>query len=323
MKAAVRDHFGPPAVIEVREVDPPDPTEDGVLVRVRASSINKADWYELTGTPWIGRFSMGITGPKTPRLGTDFAGTVEAVGREVTGFQAGDRVYGGRSGSYAEFVVVKNAVSLMPANLDFAQAAAVPTAAITALQGLRDHGRVTAGQRVLVNGASGGVGTFSIQIAKALGAEVTAVCSTGNVEQALGLGADHVIDYSKEDFTRSGRTYDVVLDVAGSRPWSELKDVLAPDGVDVIVGAPSGNAAYGPLGFIVRTRVASLFGSQKSAFFIARFARSDLEVLSEMMSSGQVTPLLERRYPLDEIRDAFEAFSEGNRSKTVITIQAR
>lgn len=320
MRAAVRDRFGPPDVVEVRDVEPPDLVDDGVLVRVYASSINKADWYELTGTPWIGRFSMGLRRPKTPRLGSDFAGVVEAVGSDVTDFKVGDRVYGGRSGAYGEYVVVKNAVTLMPDNLDFAQAGTVATAAITALQGLRDHAQVVSGHRVLVNGASGGVGTFSIQVAKALGAEVTAVCSAQNVEQAFVLGADHVFDYSREDFAQSGRTYDVVFDVAGSRRWADVRRVLDPGGVDVIVGAPSRNPVLGPLGFIIKTRLASIPDSRKSAFFIARFNRSDLEVLTGMMASGQITPLVERSFPLDEISEAYRAFGDGNRSKTVITI---
>lgn len=320
MKAAVRDRFGPSEVIEVREVEQPDLVDDGVLVRVRASSINKADWYELTGTPWIGRFSMGLTRPKTPRLGTDFAGIVEEVGPNVDGLEPGDSVYGGQTGAYAEFVVVKNAVTRMPANLGFTEAAAVPTAAITALQGLRDHGLVRRGQHVLINGASGGVGTFAIQIAKALGAEVTAVCSTGNVEQALSLGSDHALDYTREDFTIGDPTYDVVFDVAGSRKWADVKKVLVPNGIDVIVGAPARNAVFGPLGFIVVTRLASLAGGPQSAFFIARFGRSDFEVLTKMIESGQVTPVVERTFPLDEISEAFRAFGEGNRSKTVLTI---
>lgn len=317
----MRYRFGSPDVVEVGEVDPPQLIDDGVLVRVCASSVNKADWYSVTGKPWIGRFQMGLLGPKTSRLGTDFAGTVEAVGSRVRGFELGDEVYGARTGAYAQLVVVKNAVTRKPANLSCVEAAAVPTAAITALQGLRDHAQLQSGQRVLINGASGGVGTFAIQIAKALEAEVTAVCSTANVEQAISLGADHVIDYTKQDFTQDGDIYDVVFDVAGSRPWSEVKRVLAPTGIDVIVGAPTGNLIFGPLGFIIRTRVAAMMDSQQTRFFIAQLIRPDLEVLTEMIESGTVKPVVERSFELDVTCEAFRAFGQGhNRAKTVITV---
>lgn len=321
MKAAVRDRFGPPDVIEVRDQEPPELSDDGVLVRVHASSINKADWYELTGKPWIARPQMGLLKPRMPRLGTDFSGVVEAVGEGVIGLAPGDKVYGGRSGSFAELVVVKNAVSRMPTNLDFIAAATLPTGATTALQGLRDHAHLESGQHVLIIGASGGVGTFALQIAKALGAEVTAVCRAGYVEQARALGADHVFDSASGDFMTSGDVFDVVFDVAGSRPWSDIRKILAPRGIDVIVGAPPGNALLGPLGFIVGTRLASMGGSRRSAFFIARFARSDLEALTAMIEGGQVKPVVERVFPLDEIRNAFRAFGQGpNRAKTVIAI---
>lgn len=321
MRAAVRHRFGSPDVIEVEEVDSPELTDDGVLVRVCASSVNKADWYSVTGRPWIGRFQMGLLRPKTSRLGTDLAGTVEAVGSRVRGFEPGDEVYGARTGAYAQLVVVKNAVTRKPANLSCVEAAAVPTAAITALQGLRDHAQLQSGQRVLINGASGGVGTFAIQIAKALEAEVTAVCSTANVEQALSLGADHVIDYMERDFTQDGDIYDVVFDVAGSRPWSDVKRVLAPTGIDVLVGAPTGNLIFGPLGFIIRTRVAAMMDSQQTRFFIAQLIRPDLEVLTEMIESGMVKPVVERSFELDATREAFRDFGQGhNRAKTVITV---
>lgn len=321
MKAAVRHSFGPPEVISIKDVDRPDPGADGILVRVRASSVNKADWYELTGTPLVGRFAMGLTKPKNPRLGSDYAGTVEEVGEDVTGFSPGDEVYGGVGGAFAEYVVVKKSIARKPANITFEEATAMPMAALTALQGLRDHGRLQPGQKVLVNGASGGVGTFAVQIAKGLGAEVTAVCSSRNVEMVRQLGADHVIDYTREDFTGSGQLHDLMLDVAGSRKWSEVKRVLAPEATDVIVGARSGGRIMGPLGFIVGTRLRSITTSRKTAFFIARYNRSDFETLTDMVESGQVTPVVERTYPLHEVADALRHMGEGHsQAKTVITI---
>jgi NADPH:quinone reductase-like Zn-dependent oxidoreductase len=321
MKAAVRHSFGSPDVIEIEEVDRPTLEDEDVLVRVKASSVNKADWYDLKGKPWVGRFAMGLTGPKMPRFGTDYAGTVEAVGDAVTDFEPGDEVYGGRTGAYAEYVVVKNAIAPKPANLSFAEAAAIPIAGLTALQGLRDMGVLQPGQHVLINGASGGVGTFAVQIAKALGAEVTAVCSPGNVDQSRALGADHVVDYTREDFTDGERRYHLVLDVAGSQPWSKLKRVLEPEGIDVIVGAPSRGSLLGPLGFIAKTKLGGVLGSQKVVFFIAKFNRPDLHVLTEMIESGSVKPAIDRRYELDQIGDAFRYFGEGHaRAKVVVTM---
>src|SRR5919204_1531984 len=212
VKAIVRDRYGPPDVLELREIEKPELTDDGVLVRVRAASVNRADWYMLTGTPYVARAQMGLLKPKQPVLGSDFAGTVEAVGRDVGDLQPGDDVFGGRSGALAEYVCARQGVAAKPTNVTFEEAAAVPVAALTALQGLRDKGHLQAGDKVLVNGASGGVGTFAVQIAKALGADVTAVCSTRNVELVRSLGADRVIDYTAEDFTRSGGPYDLVLD---------------------------------------------------------------------------------------------------------------
>jgi NADPH:quinone reductase-like Zn-dependent oxidoreductase len=220
MRAVVRDTFGPPDVLELREIDKPDLADDGVLVRVRATSVNPADWYGLVGAPYVVRVQMGLRKPRARVLGVDFAGTVEAVGKDVAELRPGDEVFGGRSGAFAEYVCARNAVMPKPANLTFEEAAAVPLAALTALQGLRDKGRIQPGHKVLINGASGGVGTFAVQIAKAFGAEVTGVCSTRNVDRARSLGADHVVDYTKEDFTRSDRRYDLMLDVAGSRSWS-------------------------------------------------------------------------------------------------------
>jgi NADPH:quinone reductase-like Zn-dependent oxidoreductase len=320
MKAVVRQKFGPPEVLELREVKKPELADDGVLVRVRASSVNRADWYDVTGTPWIARPMMGLRRPKSLLAGSDFAGTVAAVGKNVTDLQPGDDVFGGANGSFAEYVCAKRAVARKPANLTFEEAAAVPVAALTALQGLRDHGHVQSGQKVLVNGASGGVGTFALQIAKALGAEVTAVCSTRNVGQARSLGAEHVIDYTGEDFTRAGRRYDVILDVAGSKSWSRCKRVLKPHGTLVIVGGPKGRLV-GPLGHIAKTKLAALRGREKAVFFIAKFNAPDMDVLRELLESGEVKPVVEKVYELGDAAAALRYMGEGHaQAKIVINV---
>ncbi len=323
MKAAILDRYGPPDVVELREIDRPAPADDEVLVRVRAASVNPADWYGMTGTPYVGRAEMGLRKPKSNRLGTDFAGTVEAVGKDVTQFRPGDEVFGGRNGAFAEYVCARadRGVALKPANVTFEEAAAVPIAALTALQGLRDKGQIQPGQKVLINGASGGVGTFAVQIAKSFGAEVTGVCSTRNVEIVRSLGADHVIDYNREDFTRSDERYHLLFDVAGSRSWSECKRVLDPHATLVIVGAPKGNRVIGPLGHIVKLRLASVPGSQKAVFFIAKFNKADMVILRELLEAGKVTPVIDRRYELSDIADAFRYLGEGHaQGKLVITI---
>lgn len=322
MKAIVYHKYGSPDVLELQEIEKPDLADDGVLVRVRAASINPADWYAVTGTPYVARTEVGLLKPKSNRLGVDFAGTVEAVGRDVTQFRSGDEVFGGRSGAFAEYVCVRNAVAPKPANVTFEEAAAVPVAALTALQGLRDKGQIQSGQKVLINGASGGVGTFAVQIAKAFGAEVTGVCSTRNVDLVRSIGADHVIDYTREDFTRSDRRYDLMLDVAGSRSWSECRRVLNPQATLVIVGAPKGNRLIGPLGHIVKVRLAALRSSQKVVFFIAKFNKPDMAVLGELLEAGKVTPVIDRRYELSDIADAFRYMGEGHaRGKVVITLE--
>lgn len=320
MKAAVRNTYGSPDVLKFQEIDKPDLTDDGVLVRVRAASINPADWYTVTGKPYVGRIQGGLRKPKSNRLGIDFAGTVEAVGREITQFRPGDEVFGMRNGALAEYVCVRDAVAPKPANLTFEQAAAVPVAALTALQGLRDKGHLQPGQKVLINGASGGVGTFAVQIAKALGAEVTGVCSTRNVDLVRSLGADHVIDYTKEDFILGDRRYDLMLDNAGSRSWSEIRRVLNPKATLVIVGAPKGNGLIGPLSHIVTVRLAALPSRRKAVFFIAKANRADMMILRELLESGKVTPVVDRRYEMSEMADAFHYLGEGHaRGKIVLT----
>ncbi len=321
MKALVRERYGSPDVLELRDVERPELTDDGVLVRVRAASVNPTDWYGMAGRPFVARPTQGVLKPKSLLLGVDFAGVVEAVGEGVDGVAPGDEVFGGRSGALAELVNVKNAVARKPANLTFGQAAAIPVAATTALQGLRDHGRLQPGQRVLINGASGGVGTFAVQIAKALGAEVTGVCSQRNVELVRSLGADHVVDYTREDFTRSDRCYDLLLDVAGSRSWSECRRVLAPEATVVIVGGSKTSRLFGPLAHVARMRAAGLRSSRKIVFFIAKLTRADLDALRELVEADKVTPVVERSYRLDEAAEAFRHLADGPvQGKLVVTV---
>jgi NADPH:quinone reductase-like Zn-dependent oxidoreductase len=322
VKAIVHHRFGSPEVLELQDLAQPDLSDDGVLVRVRASSVNPAEWYAVTGRPYIARTAAGLRRPRHPVPGADFAGTVEAVGSAVTDLRPGDAVFGGTSsGAFAEYVCVTGTVVRKPANLTFEQAAAVPTAAVTALQGLRDHGQLRPGHRVLINGASGGVGTFAVQLAKAFGAEVTGVCSTHNVDLVRSLGADHVVDYTREDFTRGERRYDLLLDVAGSRSWSDCKRVLGQDATLVLVGGPKTNPWTGPLGHVASVRLASLRASQKVVFFVAKFTREDFLVLAELLEAGKVTPAIDRQYELTEVPAALNYLGEGHaRAKVVITV---
>jgi NADPH:quinone reductase-like Zn-dependent oxidoreductase len=324
MRAAVRERFGRPAdVIEIREVDTPAPGPGELLVRVEAAGVNIAEWYGVTGVPYAGRVAMGLRRPKTRTLGVDYSGRVEAVGEGVTRFRPGDEIFGGRSGAFAEYVCAREdrAVVPKPASLTFVEAASVATAATTALQGLRDKGGLEAGQHVLVNGASGGIGTFAVQMAKAFGAEVTGVCSTPNVELVRSLGADHVVDYTREDFTLGRHRYDVLLDIAGTRSWSDCKRVLAPHGTYVIVGAPTGGRLLGPLRRVVRLRVSSIGNSRKVVFFIAKLDRESMEALAELLATGKVKPIVGRTYPLSEVAAALDYVAEGHvRGKVVIDV---
>jgi NADPH:quinone reductase-like Zn-dependent oxidoreductase len=325
MRAAVHEEYGSPDLVELRDVEKPVVLDNQVLVRVRAASVNPLDWHQLTGTPYLVRTGSGLRKPKQKRLGVDFAGMVEAVGKNVTLFRPGDEVFGGASGAFAEYVCIQEdaAVAPKPAGLSFERAATVPVAAITALQGLRDRGGVQPGHSVLINGASGGVGTFAVQIAKAFGAHVTGVCSTRNVETVRSLGADHVIDYTREDFTLNGQRYDVLLDIAGSRSWSEYRRVLKPKASLVLVGGPKTNRLIGPLGHVARVRLAGLPGSRKVSFFLAKLNKADMAVLGELLESGKVTPHIDRRYALSEIADALRYLGAGHaHGKIAITVQA-
>jgi len=320
MKAAVFNSYGPPEVMTIEEVEKPTPTDDEILVKVYATSVNPAEWYTVTGL-FLARIGNGLFKPKDTRLGADFAGVVEAIGKGVTDFKPGDEVFGGRSGAFAEYVCVQKPIAHKPANVTFEQAGGVAIAALTALQGLRDHGQLGAGQKVLINGASGGVGTFAVQIAKAFGAEVTGVCSTNNMDMVRSLGADHVIDYTRENFTQSGHQYDLLLDVVGSRSWSECRRVLKPKAILVLVGGPKGKI-IGPLKHIIRMRLASFRASQKVVFFVASFKREDLMVLKDMFECGQVKPVVDRTYPLNEISEAMSYLGTGHaRAKVVVTMR--
>ncbi len=321
MKAVVYHQYGPPEVLEHRDVDNPVPADDEVQVRVHAASVNPLDWYAITGRPYVVRLPGALRRPNEERLGVDFAGTVEAVGKDVTRFRPGDEVFGGRTGAFADYVCVRRAVAPKPANLTFEQAAAVPVAAITALQGLRDKGRLQAGHQVLINGASGGVGTFAVQIAKALGAEVTGVCRTNNVDLVRSIGADHVVDYTQEDFTRSDQRYDLILDVAGSKSWSQCRRVLAPHATVVIVGGPKTNRLIGPFSHVARMSLGALRTSQKAVFFLADLNGTDMTVLKELLETGKVTPVIDRQYKLTEVADALRYLGEGHaRGKVVLTV---
>ena len=323
MQAIVYDRYGPPDVLRLREVEDPEIGETEVLVRVRAASANPLDWFAFTGTPYIARPGFGLKKPNSARLGADLSGVVEAVGSQVTRFEPGDDVFGASTGSFAELATVggTGAISAKPASLTFEQAAAVPVAGLTALQGLRDKGGIQPGQQVLINGAAGGVGTFAVQIAKTFDTEVTAVCSTRNVDAIRALGADRVIDYSREDFTRDNERYDLMLDVAGSRPWSEAKRVLRPDATVVIVGGPKTNRWLGPLGHVIGMSLASLPASQTSTFFISKADSDDLATLTDLIEGGQVTPVVEETYPLSRIAEAMSYLGTGHaRGKLVITV---
>ena len=322
MKAVVFRCYGPPQVLKVEDVVKPTPEDDELLVKVQAAAVNPLDWHYMRGEPYIMRLSSGIGAPNEIRSGVDFAGTIEAVGKNVTRFKVGDAVFGGRSGALAEYVTIRetSAVVQKPANVSFEQAAAVPIAGVTALQALRDFGQLEAGQKVLINGASGGVGTYAVQIAKSLGAEVTAVCSTRNVELVRSLGADHVIDYTKESFIESTGKYDLIVDNIGNHPLRKARQVLKPGGTFVIVGAKSDDPWLGPVWQPVKAVFLEPTGDEKFAMILAQLNAADLNVIAGLMQAGKVTSAIDRRYPLAEAAAAIAYLEEGRARGKVIVL---
>lgn len=321
MQAVVHRCYGPPAVITLERLPRPVAADNELLVRVHAAAVNPLDWHYLRGTPYIVRLEAGVGTPENPRLGVDFAGTVEAVGSKVRLFKPGDEVFGGKFGAFAEYVAVREdrAVVLKPSKVSFAEAAAVPIAAITALQALRDKGHVQAGQKVLINGASGGVGTFAVQIAKWYGAEVTGVCSTRNVQMVQSLGADHVVDYTREDFLTAGQRYDLVIDTVGNHPLLAYRSVMTPHGVFVIVGGPSNGNWIGPLATPLRALLLGPFVSQKFLWFLAELNKPDLTLLGGLMQEGKLRAVIDRHYPLQQTAAALDYLEQGHaRGKVVI-----
>ena len=314
--------------LKLEEIEKPNPTDDQVLVRVHAASLNPLDGHFVRGMLLARLMGGGLRKPKDTRLGVDYAGTVEAVGKNVTNFKPGDEVFGGRTGSLAQYVCARadRAIALKPANMTFEQAGSVAVAGITALQGLRDNGHVQAGQKVLINGASGGVGTFAVQIAKSLGAEVTGVCSTRNLDLVRSIGADHVIDYTKEDFTKSGQRYDVIFDNVQNHTFSERRRVLTPNGICVLAGLGGAGWHEDTWTHLVRsftTPLMSKFTSQKFSFYISQLNHNDLAWLGDRMQSGKVTPVIDRNYKsLNDVRDALAYLEQGHaHGKVVISVE--
>src|SRR6266705_1929794 len=313
--------------LKLENVEKPTPNDDQILVKVRAASVNPYDWHFVEGTPKIMRaMGVGLRKPKDTRLGVDFAGTVEAVGKNVTQFKPGDEVFGGSTGAFAEYVCRRatGSVALKPASITFEQAASANIAGITALQAVRDKGKLGPGQKVLINGASGGVGTFAVQIAKSFGADVTGVCSTRNVDLVRSLGADHVIDYTKEDFAKGDQRYDVILDNVPNHSLSECRRILNPNGKYVMIGGggPNDNRWIGPFGRVIHTLILSPFINQKMGMMMADANQNDLTILGDMMQSGKLKPVIDRTYKLDQVPDAIRYLEEGHaRGKVIIAVE--
>jgi NADPH:quinone reductase-like Zn-dependent oxidoreductase len=322
MKAIVYRNYGSPDVLHCEDVEKPSPGDDEVLIRIRAAAANPMDYHLMTGA-YIMRPVTGLRKPKPTCPGADLAGEVEAVGRNVTRFKPGDPVFGAARRAFAEYVcAAENRLALKPANLTFEQAAAIPVAGVTALQGLRDKGRIQPGQKVLINGAAGGVGTFAVQIAKSFGADVTGVCSTRNVGLVRSIGADRVIDYTRDDFTRSAERYDLMFDCVGNRPLSACRRVMTRRGTFVAVGVRPGGRWIGPLPRLLNVLVSSWVVSQNVVFFVASIKPDDLIVLKELIEANKVTPVIDRGYTLSEVPEAIRYLKEGHaRGKVVITVE--
>ena len=320
MRSIVHATYGSSRGVELRDVETPTISDEQVLVQVRASSVNPAEWYTVMG-PIFARAMNGLRRPKTSKIGSDLAGRVVAVGKDVTELKPGDEVFGTGAGAWSEYAAARE-IRLVPkpANVSFEEAGSVPIAALTALQALRDHGNVQPGQKVLINGASGGVGSFAVQLAKHFGADVTAVCSTNNVRSAEEGGADRICNYDREDFTRSGIRHDLMLDVAGSRPFRQFGRVLKKDATVVIVGAKM-KRGFGPLPHIGATWLSGRFRSQKLKFFVAKINKEDLQLMADLMASGQVKPVVDRSYALERVPEALDYLGEGHaRGKIVVTV---
>ena len=321
MKAIIRQKYGSPDVLELTEVETPAPKDNEVLVEIHAASANPLDWHYMRGAPFLARLGEGLRKPRDTRLGVDIAGRVEAVGNNVTQFQPGDEVFGVCAGGFAEYASAReNKLALKPANISFEEAAAVPVAAITALQGLRDKGKIQPGQKVLVNGASGGVGTFAVQIAKSFGSEVTGVCSTRNLDMVRSIGADHVIDYTQEDFTKNGQRYDLIYDAVGNRSVSAYKRALRPQGTCAIAGFTTlprlfEHMVLGPLLSMTGNKKVGLMGT-------AKVNQKDLVFVKELLEARKLIPVIDRRYPLGETAEAIRYLEERHaRGKVVITLE--
>lgn len=324
MKGIVHRCYGSPDVLRLEDMAKPTPADNEVLVKVHAASVNPLDWHYLEGTPYLVRTDAGFGKPQNPRLGVDFAGTVEAVGRNVTRFKPGDEVFGGKFGAFAEYVTIREewALVLKPSNVSFEQAASVPIAGVTALQALRDKGQIHAGQKVLINGASGGVGTFAVQIAKSFGADVTGVCSTRNIDLVRSIGADHVIDYTREDFTQGAQHYDLIVDNVGTHSLLEYKRVLNPKGIYVMIGSTTPGNWFGWLAGPIEGLMLSPFVSQKFGMMLADLNKDDLATLGTLMQSGKVTPVIDRGYKLSETPEALRYLEKGHaRGKVVLTVE--
>ena len=325
MKAIVNCEYGIEN-LQLRELEKPSPNDNEVLVRVRAASINPVDGHLIRGS-WMMRPMSGLRKPKNTRFGTDFSGVVEAIGKDVMNFKSGDEVFGAKNGAVADYICVKadRAIVMKPSNITFEQAGSVGIAGVTALQGLRDKGHIQAGQKILINGASGGVGTFAVQIAKAFGAEVTGVCSTHNVDLVKSIGADHVIDYTKEDFTKTDQHYDMIYDLVGNHSFPERRQILTPNGICVLAGI--GGAGFHPesWGRILgnfKTAFQSKFTSQKFVTYIAKLTKDDLNVLRDFMQAGKLSPVIDRTYKISETQAAVRYLEEGHaRGKVVITLE--
>jgi len=324
MKAVLYHNYGSPDVLKCEEIEKPAAGDDEVLIKVCAASVNPLDWHFMRGTPYMVRIMAGLGKPKDPRLGVDLAGQVEAVGRNVTQFKPGDKVFGSCRGAFAEYACTsESALVTKPDNVTFEQAASVPVAAFTALQGLRDLGQIQPGHKVLINGAAGGVGTLAVQIAKWFGADVTGVCSTRNVDQVRSLGADQVIDYTREDFTKSGKRYDIFFDGVGNHSLSACRRVLNPKGIYVPFGGEGGRWMIGPLARAITTMVLSLFVSQKLVkFFLARGNKEDLTRMRELLAAGKVKPVIDKCYRLSDAAEAIRYLEKGHaRGKVIITLE--